>query len=169
MSRERSANAYDVFSYFLAKFVCELPLNVLPCVIFGSILYFIVGLNPGPDNFFVFLGALMLEASAAIALGLVVSAAAPTVEAAIDFGPLTLIISLLFGGFFINLQSLPMVAEWLPNISFLRWTFGSLATNEFTGETFTCEYANTTMCQTTESKCLTAWASLMAYSTSSSV
>ncbi len=149
VSRERSANAYDVLSYFMAKFVCELPLNVLPCVVFGSILYFIVGLNPGAGNFFVFLGALMLEASTAIALGLVVSAAAPTVEAAIDFGPLTLIISLLFGGFFINLQSLPVVAEWLPNLSFLRWTFGSLAVNEFKGETFTCEYANVTMCQTT--------------------
>ena len=148
VSRERSANAYDIFSYFLAKFICELPLNVLPCVLFGSILYFIVGLNPGVDNFFVFLAALMLEAGTAIALGLAVSAAAPTVDAALDFGPLTVIISLLFGGFFINLQSLPLVAEWLPNLSFLRWTFGSLAVNEFAGETFTCEYANITMCQT---------------------
>ena len=148
VSRERSANAYDVFSYFCAKFLCELPLNLLPCVMFGSILYWIVGLNPGVDNFFIFLLALMLEAVTAIALGLAVSAAAPTVEAAVDFGPLTLIISLLFGGFFINLQSLPAVAEWLPNISFLRWTFGTLAVNEFEGETFTCEYASVNMCQT---------------------
>ena len=99
VSRERSANAYDVFSYFLAKFVCELPLNVLPCVIFGSILYFIVGLNPGVDNFFVFLGALMLEASAAIALGLVVSAAAPQWRQLSTSVSNSIIISLLFGGF----------------------------------------------------------------------
>lgn len=148
VSRERSSNAYDTFSYFVAKYMCELPLNVLPCTVFGSIIYWIVGLNPEEGRFGNFVAVLMMEAAIAVALGLSVSACAPTVEAAVNFGPLTLIISLLFGGFFINIGSLPLVAEWLPNLSFLRWTFGALAVNEFAGESFTCDFLDPSMCQT---------------------
>jgi ABC-type multidrug transport system ATPase subunit/ABC-type multidrug transport system permease subunit len=148
VSRERSAYAYDTLSYFAAKYICELPLNVLPATIFGTIIYWIVGLNDAPGRFGVFVGVLMLEAATSVALGLTVSACAPSVEAATNFGPLTLIVSLLFGGFFINLNSLPAVAEWLPNLSFLRWTFGALAVNEFADASFTCEYPDPTMCET---------------------
>lgn len=148
VSRERSANAYDTLSYFVAKFICELPLNVLPCLIFGTVIYWVVGLNPAEGRYGIFVAILMLEAACAVALGLAVSACAPSVEAAVNFGPLTLIVSLLFGGFFINLGSLPPVAEWIPNLSFLRWCFGSLLINELKGETFTCDYADPTMCET---------------------
>ena len=110
-------------SYFSAKFLVEAPLNVLPCIVFGSIIYWIVGLNPGMDQFFQFLAILMLEALTSVALGLVISAFAPDVETANAFGPLPLLISLLFGGFFINIDSLPLIANLLPYTSFIRWVF----------------------------------------------
>ena len=46
LTRERAAHAYDTMSYFFSKFVAELPLNVIPSVIYGSIVYWIGGLNP---------------------------------------------------------------------------------------------------------------------------
>ena len=48
------------------------------------------------------------------------------------------IIALLFGGFYINISSLPTVADLIPYLSFLRWAFEALCINEFTGEIFTC-------------------------------
>lgn len=33
-------------SYFFSKFVAELPLNVIPSIIYGSIVYWIGNLNP---------------------------------------------------------------------------------------------------------------------------
>ena len=116
----------------------ELPISILPCVIFGTIVFHVVGFQDG--TYATFIATLMLEAIAAIALGLCVSALAPTTEAAITFGPLAVIVALLFGGLFINLGSLPVVADWIPLFSFLRWTFQALVINEFKGQSFTCEY-----------------------------
>jgi hypothetical protein len=37
-----------------------------------------------------------------------------------------------------NIDSLPIVAKWIPYISFIRWSFQALATNEFQGSTIKC-------------------------------
>jgi len=152
VNRERAANAYDTLSYFVAKYLVELPLNIAPCIIFGTIVYWMVGLNP--DRFGYFLLILMLEAVTAVSLGLAVSAAAPNVELAQALGPLPIILSLIFGGFFINLDSLPAVAEFLPYISFLKWVFQSLAINEFTDVVFKCDLTPATMCANTGAEVL---------------
>lgn len=42
-------------------------------------------------------------------------------------------------GVFINVNSLPPGAQWLPYISFIKWAFNALAANQFRGMTFACE------------------------------
>jgi ABC-type multidrug transport system permease subunit len=121
VNRERAANAYDVFSYFVAKFLTELPLNVLPAFVFGCVVYWIVGLNS--DRFGEFLGICMLEALTGVSLGLAISAFAPNFEAANALGPPLVVIALVFGGFYINLDTLPIVANGLPYLSMIRWAF----------------------------------------------
>jgi hypothetical protein len=111
-----------------------------------------VGLNP--HRFGYFLLILMLEALTAVALGLCVSALAPNVELAQALGPLPIIVALIFGGFFINLKSLPTVADLLPYVSFLKWVFQSLAINEFTDVTFKCDLPVSTMCANTGAEVL---------------
>ena len=44
-------------------------------------------------------------------------------------------------GVFINVQSLPQGAQWLPYISFIKWAFNAFAVNQFEGMTFACEDA----------------------------
>jgi ABC-type multidrug transport system permease subunit len=39
VSRERSGRAYNSLSYFCAKVIVELPLNILPSIVFGCIVY----------------------------------------------------------------------------------------------------------------------------------
>lgn len=39
VNRERSGRAYNTLSYFFAKVIVELPLNLLPTIIFGLIVY----------------------------------------------------------------------------------------------------------------------------------
>jgi hypothetical protein len=34
-----------------------------------------------------------------------------------------MVIGILFGGFYINIDSLPIVANWIPYFSIFRWTF----------------------------------------------
>jgi len=136
VNRERSARAYDTLSYFIAKYFIELPLNTLPALVYALVVYWMVGLNP--DRFGYFILILMLESTVAVSLGLAISALAPNIETALNLGPPMIIIALLFGGFYINIKSLPIVANWIPYMSFLKWTFQALSINEFSGETFNC-------------------------------
>ena len=81
-----------------------------------------------------FLLIILLETAMVTMVGLMVSAVAPNIEAANAMGIPLVIVSLVFGGFYINLETLPPVAEWMPYLSVIRWPFEALAINEFTGE-----------------------------------
>ena len=98
--RERVGRAYDTTSYFFAKFITELPLNVMPPFIFSCISYWIIGLNPNGDRFVLFFLIVMLESVAAVALGLAISSFSPNVETANALGPPLLVIGILFGGYY---------------------------------------------------------------------
>jgi ABC-type multidrug transport system ATPase subunit/ABC-type multidrug transport system permease subunit len=144
VNRERSAGAYDTLSYFFAKFLAEMPINVIPGIVFGTLIYWIVGLNPVRYGYFLLI--LLLLVVTAIALGLAVSAASPSADFASGIIVPIVIIPLIFGGFYINLDSLPIVANWVPYASFLRWAFQALIINEFQGETFSCSGGATSQC-----------------------
>eukprot|EP01031_Cornospumella_fuschlensis_P032511 gene32511-39307_t len=140
VNRERSAQAYDTFSYFVAKFFAELPVNIFPGLVFGTIIYWITGLRAIKFGFFILILALEIVTSTTI--GLTISAVCPSADMATNFGVPLVIICFIFAGFYINLESLPIVANWFPWISFLRWAFQAMVINEFDGENFKCS-ANT--------------------------
>lgn len=58
-----------------------------------------------------------------------------------NFDVLLLLLLLL-----VNLDSLPVVADWVPYASFIRWAFQALIINEFKGKTFTCSGGSTSQC-----------------------
>lgn len=140
VNRERSTGAYDTFSYFTAKYFVEAPLNVLPCIVFTCIIYWIVGLNPHRFGFNILI--LVFEVLTATSLGLWISSAMPSIEAANVLGPPAVIIALLFAGYYskhfsnflfnsffslltflVNVNSIPIVANWIPYLSFIKWAF----------------------------------------------
>jgi ABC-type multidrug transport system ATPase subunit len=147
VNRERASRAYDTFSYFFAKVIIEIPLNTFPAVLYSCIVYWLVGLRPAGFGYFILI--VMFEAIVAISLGLGISALAPSVEAANAFGPILMVIGILFGGFYLNVGSLPIVANWIPYFSIFYWTFQALAVNEYTGLTFTCDDAKGGSCLAT--------------------
>lgn len=89
-------------------------------------------------RFLIFIVIMILESLASLGLGLVVSVVSPNFEVANNIGPFVVIILMLFGGFYINLESLPAGSEWVTYISMLKWAFQAYAINEFKGEEFTC-------------------------------
>ena len=93
-------------------------------------------------NFLVFLILLTLIGFCAIALGMIIAAAAPTTEAATVFGPIIVVLMILFGGFYINVGTLPVWLQWVQYLSLMRIAFEGLAVNEFTNLKFTCSDVN---------------------------
>jgi hypothetical protein len=117
----------------------------LLCLQIGSV----VGLNDEAGRFGVFLGIVFLVNIIGISLGLAVSSASSSVETAGALGVPVNILGILFGGFYINVNALPIVANWLPYFSLFRWALQSFATNEFKGLTFKCDAPDPSQCMFT--------------------
>lgn len=96
-----------------------------------------IGLNPHTFGYFILICA--FANVTALMLGMMISAFSPSVEAATALGPSFIIIGVLFGGFYINVNSLPPLLNLIPYISLFRWAYEALCINEFQGETFTCD------------------------------
>jgi hypothetical protein len=81
-----------------------------------------------------------------VVLGMAVSAVAPDGEAASALGVPILILCVLFGGFYVSINALPIVANWIPYISIFRWAYQALCINEFKGLNFSCDAEDTQQC-----------------------
>lgn len=62
----------------------------------------------------------------------------PTAFVGQTIAPLYILVMLLFGSQLINLQSVAPGLSWLRWFSLIRYTYSSLAQNEFVGERFAC-------------------------------
>ena len=156
VNRERASKAYDTLSYFVSKVLIEIPLNVVPSVTYSCIIYWLVGLNPAsnPSRFFLFILIMMYTVVTGVAIGLAVGAGAGSVDAALAIGMPLLITSILFGGYYITISSLPIVLNWFTYISIARWAFEALCINEFDGLTFTCDNVGSANCIATGQQAL---------------
>ena len=142
ISRERAGKMYHVGAYFMAKVVAEMPFKLVPNMVYTVILYWFAGLRSGADYFFIFFGIMLLQAISTQGLAFFTSSLAPTTNIALAITPLCLMILILFGGFFINLESLPPGSEWMAYVSNVRWAFSAIMVNQFRGvEEIKCELA----------------------------
>lgn len=133
VNRERSAKAYHVLPYYLARFICDIPLRVVQAMLFGCIVYWIVGLNPSASAFFIFVALLFVEALASQGLGVAVSAAAPNEKMAFALAPALTVVLILFGGFYVNSDTIPVWLSWVKYLSHLFYAFMGLSINNFHG------------------------------------
>lgn len=131
VSRERGRSPYPVLPYFLSKLAAELPIGAVFPALFATLVYPTTGLRGSPRAFARFVGMLTLESFSSQALGLAVGAAAPSTEAALAAGPAVILVSIVFGGLFV--QSVPKGLAWLPKTSLIRAAFTGLCVNEFRG------------------------------------
>ncbi|KAL4437525.1 hypothetical protein ABPG77_003506 [Micractinium sp. CCAP 211/92] len=135
INRERASKSYRVLPYYVARFICDMPLRVGQGLLFGTILYWIVGLNPSAAAFFVFCCLVICEGLAGQGLGVAISAVAPNEKLALALAPTITIVLMLFGGFYVNTATIPAVLRWIRYISHLYWAYMGLAINDFRGRT----------------------------------
>lgn len=131
VARERAAKSYRLSAFYCGKVCAELPLNLCSPLLFSVIVYWLVGLNESPTRFACFIVLILLTGLAGIGLGMIIASAFSSVEAALAVGPIAVIVMILFGGFYINIESLPPALHWIQNLSIMRWSFQGLMVNEF--------------------------------------
>ena len=117
----------------------RLPKELVPGVIYGTVIYYMTALREGVKHYLVFLSVMTLENFAGIGLGMCLSASFTSVEMAPQLAPAFVILFLMFSGFFLNESNVPVWLIWLREISFIRYAFQALCVNEFKGAEFSCD------------------------------
>ena len=133
-TRELQGNYYRVATYFFAKATLDgLLLRILPAALYGIIVYWSIGLRPEISHVMVFFATLSLFNLAAGGLAMVIAVVSPTAGFASLATIVILLISLLFGGFLANAESLPPWLSWLQYLSIFYYGFEILFVNEVHG------------------------------------
>jgi ABC-type multidrug transport system ATPase subunit/pSer/pThr/pTyr-binding forkhead associated (FHA) protein/ABC-type multidrug transport system permease subunit len=117
--RERMVNL-RLPSYVLAKILVLALLCIVQCTTLLGIVYAVCDLS-GP--FLGLLAVLITASLAGTALGLLISAVAPTTEAAIAFLPVVLLPFILLGGGMKPVHEMPSMARMIASITPTRWAY----------------------------------------------
>jgi len=130
---------YSLRSYYLAITLSDLPFQAIFCVIYVTIVYFLTSQPYELSRFSMFLGACLLISFVAQSVGLVVGAAM-NVQNGVFLAPVMSVPFLLFSGFFVSFDAIPIYLRWITYLSYIRYGFEgtALATYSFGREKLKC-------------------------------
>jgi ABC-type multidrug transport system ATPase subunit/ABC-type multidrug transport system permease subunit len=137
--REKASRTYAIGPYFLAKFFADLPINILLPLISQTLLFWMVGFA---DSFVVYAYHIVFSIlTLLVAYSLVLALAALIADTSllVKIQPLILLPMMVFAGFFLNSNNIPVYFIWLEYISFMRYAFEGDAIALFSGQTFYCK------------------------------
>eukprot|EP00999_Lentomonas_sp_LEN2_P000744 NODE_173_length_2004_cov_14.973895_g149_i0.p1 GENE.NODE_173_length_2004_cov_14.973895_g149_i0~~NODE_173_length_2004_cov_14.973895_g149_i0.p1 ORF type:complete len:601 (+),score=114.99 NODE_173_length_2004_cov_14.973895_g149_i0:136-1938(+) len=138
--REYNSGTYGLLTYYFGKSFSEFPFQIIFSAAFTGIVYWAVGLYMESWlNVVYFLVIMYMLGLAAGAFGLFIGCAVPDPTAAVSLGPMAIIPMMLLGGFFVNLENIPVWISWLKWISLFKYGFELIAINEFAGAPFHCD------------------------------
>ncbi|KAK7066131.1 ATPase activity protein [Halocaridina rubra] len=147
--REHFNGMYRVDVYYLAKNAAELPLSLCIPVIFISIMYFMVGLNPLAERFFIAMGVLVVLANTVVSFGFMLSCVAKDINVGLGITAPLLVPLMLFGGFFLNANTVPDYFIWIKYISWFNYGNEAFNINQWTGVSDIACNNGTLFCMTT--------------------
>lgn len=119
--RERSSGMYRLSSYYIARMVGDLPMELVLPTIFVTITYWMGGLKPSLITFTLTLAIVLLNVLVAQGLGLALGAVLMDVKQATTFSSVLMLVFLLASGYYI--QHIPLFIDWLRYISFSQYCY----------------------------------------------
>ena len=133
--KHTDANFYSAWPFVVGRTLSNLPQAVADVVLFGTILYYMVGLAGREDigNFFVFLSILIVF-SLVMQQQLAVFAVLTSSSGLQIFSSILLLFLILFGGFIVTPDAIPLFWTWMYWWNPFAWAFRALVINEFRSE-----------------------------------
>ncbi|XP_077293281.1 ATP-binding cassette sub-family G member 4-like isoform X2 [Arctopsyche grandis] len=130
---------YSLRSYYLAITVSDIPFQAIFCIIYVVIVYLLTSQPLEWFRFSMFLSACLLISFVAQSVGLVVGAAM-NVQNGVFLAPVMSVPFLLFSGFFVSFDAIPIYLRWITYLSYIRYGFEgtALATYSFGREKLKC-------------------------------
>ncbi|XP_073826041.1 ATP-binding cassette sub-family G member 1 [Musca autumnalis] len=130
---------YSLKSYYLAISVADIPFQAIFCTVYVAIVYYFTSQPWELIRFAMFLGACLMISFVAQSVGLVVGAAM-NVQNGVFLAPVMSVPFLLFSGFFVSFDAIPVYLRWITYLSYIRYGFEgtALATYGFGREKLKC-------------------------------
>ena len=136
--REIRSGYHGCAAYVLANLLADVSVLRAPAAAaYAAILYHMMGLKPDAGAFFVFLGVLELFVACAAGLSAFISLAHVGSPAVANLAAtFSLLLSAMFGGFLIAIDSIPGWLRWAQWLSIYRYAWGAMLSNEMRDQTF---------------------------------
>ncbi|XP_073055495.1 ABC transporter G family member 14-like [Primulina eburnea] len=119
--KERSSGMYRLSSYFLARTVGDLPLELALPTAFTLIFYWMGGLKPDPATFILSLLVVLLSVLVSQSLGLAFGAILMDVKQAATLASVTTLVFLIAGGYYV--RQIPPFIVWLKYLSYSYYCY----------------------------------------------
>ncbi|CAA2956338.1 ABC transporter G family member 14 [Olea europaea subsp. europaea] len=145
--KERSSGMYRLSSYFLARTVGDLPLELALPTAFTFILYWMGGLKPDPATFIFSLLTVLYSVVVAQSLGLAFGALLMDVKQAATLASVTTLVFLIAGGYYI--RQIPPFIVWLKYLSYSYYCYKLLLGVQYSEDDY-YECATGGHCRVTE-------------------
>lgn len=119
--KERSSHMYSLSSYFAARMVGDLPMELILPAIFITMTYWMAGLNHDPVSFLLTLAIMFVYVLVAQGLGLLVGASIMDAKRGSTLLTLIMLGFLLMGGFYVH--KIPAWFAWLKYTSLTYYSY----------------------------------------------
>ncbi|KAF5745077.1 ABC transporter G family member 14 [Tripterygium wilfordii] len=119
--KERSSGMYRLSSYFIARTVGDLPLELALPTAFVFIIYWMGGLKPDPLTFILSLLIVLYSVLVSQSLGLAFGAILMDIKQATTLASVTTLVFLIAGGYYI--QQIPPFIVWLKYLSYSYYCY----------------------------------------------
>ena len=116
--REYSTNHYSVLAYFLSRFGVEAFTTAVQCFLTAILTYYTIGFQSGLGWHFLVLYVL---AMASTALAVLIGSAIEDPKLALEFLPVLFVPQILFAGFFVNPEFIPVWLRWAQWLCTLKY------------------------------------------------
>ncbi|KAI4294987.1 hypothetical protein MLD38_040731 [Melastoma candidum] len=145
LDKERSSGMYRLSSYFLARIVGDLPMELILPTIFLTITYWMSGMRPDLASFLRALFTLLYSVLVAQGLGLAIGAIIMDLLSATTLGSVVMLCFMLEGGFYV--QKVPQFISWIRYFSISHYTYKLLLGSQFDQHsTYPCKTNPTGWC-----------------------
>ncbi|XP_011704186.1 PREDICTED: ATP-binding cassette sub-family G member 4 isoform X1 [Wasmannia auropunctata] len=117
---------YSLKSYYLAITISDLPFQTVFCILYVTVVYFLTSQPADVTRFSMFVGTCLLISFVAQSVGLMVGAAM-NVQNGVFLAPVMSVPFLLFSGFFVSFDAIPVYLRWITYLSYIRYGFEGTA------------------------------------------
>lgn len=137
LAKERSSGMYRLSSYFAARTVGDLPMELaLPAALI-AVVYWMAGMEPSAAAFFQTMAVMLLGVLVSQGLGLALGALVMDLKTATTLASVLMLAFMLAGGFFV--QKVPLFMAWIKYLSIMYHLFRLTLMAQFSpGETYPC-------------------------------